>query len=653
MVYRFLGGPMPTLTNKDVYEGQGSTTQYSPFATWGPSTPVDNAPCIYYKFKTTTDRLANGVRWISLGTPSLMQISVTGGDPGECQDCYVVGTEQADCIDQDIINASPYEHTCNQTVSPGTGVSYETYTDQTKCTTINGEKVKFGEKEKFYNYCPSGNPTFCRGEIGNATIGYKTPVNPLTEPSSDYKTIIGVGSQFLCMYATNTGDLTMEKCDLSVSEQQFRVSRNNPGQTWSTYTYGESTKDTGLTGQNIAFYHRESGKFLYPEKSPDPKAPNETINLVLKDPDAITKGYVWAAIPQTQFSESANCQSFYGNKKFDTDGHPVKVDGSGNPIPYSTDKNSDYSNGSFSYNQTHPPYTTEQCINTSSKFIVGPCQSNCYSTCTFNIDTCLKKYCGVYDPTGLTDGGTNYEIQTCGIQNCDISSNDIKTIDSKCQICKGYNLDSKTGDCPLFDNEVFDNDADSTCIISCENDGLNAINACYSKCADEAATGLFNSDQRKPSPPQIIYIGDVFTKTLPTNAEDLYDFITANNIQAIGLDPADNTKLILQPFQTTLSVLNFALVDASNPTIPDPDDPTVTIPNYEPNSGSATNYAKDCYIKPGGTYCLGYTNPCDSVKTSDDYQSCMSYVQYDNSPQYSMPINFILYNTLSAGVPGS
>lgn len=654
IVYRFLGGSMPSLINQDVNKGQGSTTQYSPFASWGASSPVDDSPCISYKFKPETGTI-NGNRWVSLGSPSLMQISVTGGDPNGCGNCYTVGTK-VDCIDDDIINASPYIHTCNKTVLPGTGVSYETYTDKSQCTTISGEKVNFGETETFYNYCPSGFPTFCRGEIGNATIGYKSvpsneiPTAPITDPEN-----MPVGNQFLCMYASSTGDdLTMKNCNLSETEQQFRVSRNDPGKTFSTYTYGQNVKDTGLTGQNIAFYHRDSGLFLYPEKSPDPANPNEKIKLILKEPDAVTKGYVWAVIPQTKFSESVNCQSFYGNKIFDENGHPVKIDDDGKEIEYSNKKDSDYSKGRFKYENNGNGMSTQECINFSSKYSVSSCQDDCYSTCTFNVDTCLKKYCSVDDPTGISpdSDGINYEILTCGIKDCDISSN----ITENCKICEGGTFDSDTGNCTAFKQNEKDK-----CRRGCEDDGANTIYACYQECSDNSESGFFNSPQRKPSPAQIIYIGDVFTKTLPTNADDLYNFITYNNCKAIRLD-TDNT-LILQPFQTTLSVINYAKNTG-----------TISEPMYETN----TDYAKDCHIK-SGTYCFGYTNPCDkldqTIKNCKDnckdncnnksckkdcdsqcekntYPDCMSYVQYENGLQYSMPINYILFNTMSSGVPG-
>lgn len=527
--------------------------------------------------------------FLVLGSPSLMQI--TNGNTSD----YEVSNTPVDCIDQDTINAIKQYHTCDRTITPE-GENYDQYTENSKCYTLDGELVDYGYKEYFYSYCPSGTFRYCNGEIGSAIIGYKSTYPKYDSTSPSYN------STFMCLAAVNTYDnndtptwvIKPQECDLSLDSQQFRVTRNNPGVTALTSTKGWGE---GLKGQNIRFYHRSSGLCLYPNDQLD--------GLILRTQDPITLGFVWAVIDTTLFSEGENCDSIY-------------------PDPSITDPSNYYdSDGNLINNNKY----YSGCINMSVSMNTPQCYNNCYETCRSDTDTCMRKNCvNVSDPS-------SYINTTCG-------SNAPTT--SKPPPCKT----NSSGNCSNFDT--------TGCPSGCENSNYKALRKCYDDCSSTFGTGDFYSSQRMYSNSQIVYIGNIPNQTIPTEKNGLYKFLKENQCKAISLN-SKGDQFTLTNFQTTMPVKEYSEPCRRNIVCP-PDVNCSTYKNSQcGNTDKTSTYSKACQSYSTNS-CLGYVNPCDNsstIKNYNTYNECMSYVVYDTGPQNSIPVDFILYNTLKMGVPGS
>lgn len=213
--------------------------QTAPYV-WGQATASDSSPantCQMYQFPPIT---VNGQ--VAPGTPTLNYSSLSS----------LHGTSNIPvCLDVDQIVAQQVQHTCRPLV-PG-------LTGPTICYEFNGGTTGPGGIEVFYMSLTntSGSAEGSTGPpVGCATV----PACPgsLSVISVNYQ---APGSPPNCLVNNGPGALiSMAPCNIAASDQIFRITRANPGQT----VVAPGTPQTGLMAQ---FLDRNTGLCIVPSST--------------------------------------------------------------------------------------------------------------------------------------------------------------------------------------------------------------------------------------------------------------------------------------------------------------------------------------------------------------------------------------------------
>lgn len=253
-----------------------STNVYGPIGRWGAIEVIDGETCTGYQFPTVTS--SNG--FLNPGTPTLNYDVLS--NPGRHN---ITVSDPFECLDSDNINALKVRRQCNVLARPGAN------TDNVTCTGLSGQKVDYLDYEELYVPCSSDGsfgqdiqPIYCAGQIGGVSVGFElTSLNDIS-----------------CLFVDNNSELGVNQCDLSQSNQQFRIVRTTPG------TFPSDSKTAGSEGQNGYL-----AKLIYRSGQDGNNCiiPNDNRDGIIVGNCDVNQGYVWALIPPVLYDGETEVSS--------------------------------------------------------------------------------------------------------------------------------------------------------------------------------------------------------------------------------------------------------------------------------------------------------------------------------------------------------
>lgn len=258
-------------------------TIYNPPLGWGPLVAGPNFPkntCQLYQFQT--GEIDNQ---FMPGQPTFNNKVLDGmngtGDIGLI------------CLDPDQILAQQVQHTCTAPL----GVQNN---QTTQCVLQDGGVTGLGGIEIFYSNSNCPNIAQCPGEISVISLNFQAPTNPI----------------YCIKNNGENNDVTMEECDPAKTDQQFRITRINPGQ--NPNTLSASQAQNGLiaqildrnTGLCIMPGNKTSTTRYDPNSVPGCSGDSHSVtgtNIILSEcENGPYPGYVWVLLPSVSYCPDAN-----------------------------------------------------------------------------------------------------------------------------------------------------------------------------------------------------------------------------------------------------------------------------------------------------------------------------------------------------------